>query len=107
MNYVRKPLWVGIFPKKPPQSKRSVYLRITVVDGIPKETFTKRKWDSTHRDQKTERAIGTKEDAGSLNFFLDSLILKINEYKTEIMYSEKPVTSEKIINYYRERLLVS
>jgi hypothetical protein len=42
-------------------------------------------------DQKTERAIGTKEDARSLNFFLDSLILKVNEYKTEIMYSGKLV----------------
>jgi integrase len=77
---------------------RSVYLRITV-DGIPKETSTKRKWDRTRWDQKTERAIGTKEDARSLNFFLDSLILKVNEYKTEIMYSGKLVTSEKIMDY--------
>jgi integrase len=77
---------------------RTVYLRITV-DGIPKETSTKRKWDSTRWDQKTERAIGTKEDARSLNFFLDSLILKVNEYKTEIMYSGKPITSEKVMDY--------
>lgn len=77
---------------------RTVYLRITV-DGIPKETSTKRKWDSTRWDQKTERAIGTKEDARSLNFFLDSLILKVNEYKTEIMYSGKLVTSEKVMDY--------
>ncbi|MFH6989389.1 site-specific integrase [Flavobacterium collinsii] len=77
---------------------RTVYLRITV-DGIPKETSTKRKWDSSRWDQKTERAIGTKEDARSLNFFLDSLILKVNEYKTEIMYSGKPITSEKVMDY--------
>jgi len=77
---------------------RTVYLRITV-DGIPKEASTKRKWDSTRWDQKTERAIGTKEDARSLNFFLDSLILKINEYKTEMMYSGKPITSEKVMDY--------
>jgi integrase len=77
---------------------RTVYLRITV-DGIPKETSTKRKWDSTRWDQKTERAIGNKEDARILNFFLDSLILKINEYKTEIMYSGKPLTSQKIMDY--------
>jgi len=77
---------------------RTVYLRITV-DGIPKETSTKRKWDSTRWDQKAERAIGTKEDARSLNFFLDSLILKVNEYKTEIMYSGKPITSEKVMDY--------
>ncbi|MCD0474074.1 site-specific integrase [Flavobacterium sp. EDS] len=77
---------------------RTVYLRITV-DGIPKETSTKRKWESARWDQKTERAIGTKEDARSLNFFLDALILKVNEYKTEIMYSGKPITSEKIMDY--------
>src|SRR3970282_2905168 len=77
---------------------RTVYLRITV-DGIPKETSTKRKWDSARWGQKTERAIGTKEDARSLNFFLDSLILKINEYKTEIMYSGKPITSQKVMDY--------
>ncbi|PJJ08082.1 hypothetical protein CLU83_1316 [Flavobacterium sp. 1] len=47
---------------------RTVYFKITV-DGIPKETSTKRKWDSTRWDQKTERAIGSKEDARSLNFF--------------------------------------
>jgi integrase len=76
---------------------RTVYLRITV-DGIPKETSTKRKWDSTRWDQKTERAIGTKEDARSLNFFLDSLTLKINEIKTEMMYSGKTITAEKIMD---------
>lgn len=91
---------LAFFLKSPHKGSkiRSVYLRITV-DGIPKETSTKRKWDSTRWDQKTERAIGTKEDARSLNFFLDSMILKVNEYKTEVMYSGKLVTSEKIINY--------
>ncbi|WP_100430870.1 hypothetical protein [Flavobacterium sp. 1] len=38
------------------------------------------------------------EDARSLNFFLDSLILKINEYKTEIMYSGKTLTSQKVMD---------
>ncbi len=77
---------------------RTIYLRITV-DGIPKETSTKRKWDISRWDQKLERAIGTKEDAKSINFFLDSLTLKINEYKTEIMYSGKLITSQKVMDY--------
>ena len=91
---------LAFFLKSPHKGSkiRAVYLRITV-DGVPKETSTKRKWDSTRWDQKTERAIGTKEDARSLNFFLDSLILKVNEYKTEIMYSGKPITSEKVMDY--------
>ena len=77
---------------------RVVYLRITV-DGIPKETSTKRKWDISRWDQKLERAIGSKEDAKSLNFFLDSLILKINQYKTENMYNGKLITAQKVMDY--------
>lgn len=76
---------------------RTVYFRITV-DGIPKEASTKRKWDITRWDQKMERAVGSKEDAKSLNFFLDSLTLKINEIKTEMMYSGKSITAEKVMD---------
>ncbi|WET03337.1 site-specific integrase [Flavobacterium sp. YJ01] len=76
---------------------RTVYFRITV-DGIPKEASTKRKWDITRWDQKGERAVGTKEDAKSLNFFLDSLTIKINEIKTEMMYSGKSISAEKIMD---------
>jgi len=86
LNYVREQFWVGI------------------VDGIPKETSTKRKWEASRWDQKTERAIGTKEDAKALNFFLDSLLMKVNECKTELLYSGKPVTSEKIMDYILGRL---
>ncbi|WP_339655812.1 site-specific integrase [Flavobacterium frigidarium] len=77
---------------------RTVYLRITV-DGIPKETSTKRKWDISRWDQKLERAIGTKEDAKSINMFLESLTLKINEYKTENMYNGKVITAQKVTDY--------
>jgi integrase len=82
---------------------RNIYLRITV-DGIPRETSIKRKWEASRWDQKTERAIGTKEDAKALNFFLDSLLMKVNECKTELMYSGKPITSEKIMDYILGRL---
>ncbi|MWB92912.1 tyrosine-type recombinase/integrase [Flavobacterium sp. GA093] len=77
---------------------RNVYLRITI-DGIRKEASTKRKWEISRWDQKSERAIGTKEDAKSLNFFLDALTLKINEVKTEMMYSGKIITAEKIMDH--------
>ena len=76
---------------------RTVYFRITV-DGVPKEASTKRKWDMTRWDQKSERAVGSKEDAKSLNFFLDSLTLKINAIKTEMMHSGKIITAEKIMD---------
>lgn len=77
---------------------RTVYFRITV-DGITKEASTKRKWEYLRWDQKTERAVGSKEDAKSLNFFLDALTLKINEIKTEMMYSGKLITAEKIMDH--------
>ncbi|WP_369753933.1 site-specific integrase [Flavobacterium sp. WC2409] len=77
---------------------RTIYLRITV-DGIPKETSTKRKWDISRWDQKLERAVGTKEDAKSINMFLESLTLKINEYKTENMYNGKLITAQKVMDY--------
>jgi integrase len=82
---------------------RIVYFRITV-DGIPKEASTRRKWDSERWNQKTERATGTKEDAKSLNFFLDSLTAKIHEIKAEIMYTGKPITSQKIMDHVMGRI---
>lgn len=67
---------------KTPQKKtnmRYIYLRITV-DGISKETSTKRKWDTNRWDQKSERAIGNKEDARELNQFLSSFIIQLHSY---------------------------
>lgn len=77
---------------------RTVYFRITV-DGIPKEASTRRQWDIERWSQKTERAIGTREDAKSLNFYLDSLTTKIHDIKTQILYSGKPITSKKIMDH--------
>jgi integrase len=96
---------LSFFLKAPQKSTklRFIYLRVTV-DGLPKETSTKRKWDPSRWDQKTERAIGNKEDARSLNFFLDSLLMKINEYKTEIMYSGKPITTQKVMDFVLGRI---
>jgi integrase len=82
---------------------RTVYFRITV-DGIPKEASTRRQWDLERWNQKTERAVGTKEDAKSLNFFLDSLTSKIHDIKTEILYSGKPITSQKIMDHVMGRI---
>nr|WP_315155778.1 site-specific integrase [uncultured Flavobacterium sp.] len=90
-----------VFYLKTPRNEskiKNVYLRITV-DGVRKETSTKRKWDSLRWDPRSERAIGNKEDARALNFFLDSLLLKVNEYKTQIMHSGKPITSQKVMDY--------
>jgi len=95
-----------IFYLKVPRNEskiRSVYFRITV-DGIPKEASTRRQWDMERWNQKTERAAGTKEDAKSLNFFLDSLTTRIHDIKTEILYSGKPLSSQKIMDHVMGRI---
>ncbi|MDR6920210.1 site-specific integrase [Chryseobacterium sp. 2987] len=85
-------------PKIKNRTIRLVYVRITV-DGIPKETSTKRKWDVNRWDQKEEKATGTKEDAKALNFFLESLTTKINNHKTDLLNSGTPITSTDLINF--------
>jgi hypothetical protein len=100
LSYVRKQFWtLLLFEGSAEINKlRFIYLRV-IVDGLAKETSSKRKWDINRWDQKTERAIGSKEDAKALNFFLDSLLMKINECKTELLYSGKFVTAQKIMDY--------
>lgn len=87
-------------PKRKTDMIRYVYLRVTV-DGIPKETSTKRKWDLKRWDQDTERATGTKEDARSLNFFLDSLVTNISNYKTELINECKTISAMRIIDFVK------
>lgn len=77
---------------------RYVYLRITV-DGIPKETSTKRKWVTDRWDQKTERATGGKEDAKILNFFLDAMHMKIQQHKSELMLAGQLLTTQKLMDF--------
>jgi integrase len=86
---------------KTPKKKnniRFIYLRVSV-DGVPKETSTKRKWDVSRWDQKTERATGNKEDARMLNQYLDSLHAKINQYKNGLIYNERSVTAQMLMDY--------
>jgi integrase len=91
---------------KAPRKKnniRFIYLRV-IVNGIPKETSTKRKWDITRWDQKAERAIGTKEDARTINFFLTTIETKVNQYRNDLVYSESSITSQKIIDFIMGRI---
>ncbi|SHF79191.1 site-specific integrase [Chryseobacterium sp. OV279] len=87
-------------PKRKSDMIRYVYLRVTV-DGIPKETSTKRKWDAKRWDQNTERAVGTREDARSLNFFLDSLVNNVSNYRTELINEGKTITALRIIEFVK------
>jgi site-specific recombinase XerD len=84
-------------PKNQENSERYVYLRITV-DGIAKELSTKRIWDVERWNQHSGRAVGTKEDAKSLNGYLDSLGAKIYAAKTFLLDQGKAVTAEALRN---------
>lgn len=48
-------------PKKKTEHMRYAHLRVTV-DGVPKETSTKMKWDDQRWDQDLGKAIGNKVD---------------------------------------------
>jgi len=85
-------------PRRKANNVRFIYLRVTV-DGVPKETSTKRKWDMTRWDQNAERAIGNKEDARALNSFLDSFVAKVHICKSEISFSGHTLTSQKIMDF--------
>jgi len=86
---------------KTPRNKenaRLIYLRVTV-DGTPKETSTKRKWDISRWNQKAERATGNKEDSKALNYFLDTLEGKINSYRTSLAVEGRTITAQMVIDY--------
>ena len=92
---------------KTPKNKsniRYVYLRITI-DGIPKETSTKRNWNVNRWDQKAERAIGSKEDARTLNFFLDSLTSRINQQRTDLMNNGITITAERLMDFVQGKTI--
>ena len=82
------------------ENLRYVYVRVTV-DGIPKETSTKRKWDITRWEKNLERASGSKEDAKSLNYFLNTLKTNVNNYKTELILRGKKITASTLIDFVK------
>lgn len=99
---LEKSLGVMFFLKTPAkkQNLRTVYLRITV-DGIPKETSTKRKWDIHRWNQEIGRPIGNKEDAKSLNYFLETLSTRISNYRTDLINNDQTITSQKLIDFVK------
>ncbi|MGB3105382.1 site-specific integrase [Sphingobacterium siyangense] len=75
-----------------------IYIRISV-DGVAKESSTKRYWEASRWGQKDERAIDVKEDTKSLNFFLDSLTTNVNSFRTELLNREKSINAVDLIDY--------
>lgn len=86
--------------KSTKKNEKYVYLRITV-DGIPKEVSTKYKWDPERWNQKIERAIGNKEDAKTLNFYIETLQVKIQQFKNDLILNDETITSQKIMDFVK------
>jgi len=80
------------------ENVRAIYLRITI-DGMSKEISTKQKWDVTRWNQKADRAVGTREDARVLNLLLDSLELKINQFRIDSINDGEIITAQKLMDY--------
>jgi len=70
-------------------------LRITV-DGMPKELSLKRTWDPNRWNSHAGRASGTKEDAKSLNAYLDLILAKAHEARKKLIEKNAPITSVAI-----------
>lgn len=87
-------------PSKKNVSCRTICLRVTV-DGISKEISTMMKWEVDRWDQKTERASGRKQDARSLNYFLDSIVLSITKLRTELYSNGQFTTAQRIIDHIK------
>lgn len=89
-------------PKNQKNGERYVYLRITV-DGISKEVSTKRLWSPDKWNQSAGKATGTKEDAKSLNVYLDTLCSKVYQAKISLLEGNKAVTADALKNYLTGR----
>ena len=78
---------------------RFIYLRI-LVNGIYRELSTKKKWYLSRWDQGNNRAIGTREDARTINKYLDQVIRKIENLTQKLQLNEIPITAQTLINSY-------
>lgn len=96
--------------KKLLQWANSNLLRITV-DGVPGELSTKRMWEAHRWKIVSERTEGTKEDAKTLNVYLDTLQTKAYEAKRRLIDCNQIITAaaiknEMLGNKQRDKMLV-
>lgn len=95
---LEKSLGLLFFLRKPRPHRKGpklVFLRITV-DGVPKELSLKRTWEQNRWNSKAGRANGTKEDAKSLNLYLDLILAKAHDARTKLIEKNLPITSVAI-----------
>lgn len=91
LTYLRKPKF---YKKGDPFQ---IYLKVTV-DGSAVEISAKRTWFPDRWDSRQERATGLKEDAKSLNRFLDIMTNKVHDARRNLIDDDKEVTAVAIKN---------
>ena len=68
------------------------------------EISAKRSVELTRWDSGTGKVKGTKEDARTLNAYLDTLRAKLNKQFTQLLNREEPVTAELLKNTFLEKV---
>ena len=76
---------------------RYVYLRITV-DGKVAELSTKKLWNTERWNSSVGRPAGNKEDAKTLNAYLDLLTAKVYQAKKILTEDDKEISAEGLKN---------
>lgn len=84
-------------PKNYIKGKMHVYMRITINSERLELSFN-REFDPARWDAKLTRAIGTKEDARTLNAYLESMLVKVHEAHREIVAANEILTLGKLKN---------
>jgi hypothetical protein len=82
-------------PKNYTKGNMHVYMRITV-DASRVELSTNRDFDPHRWNTHTGRATGKKEDALTLNEYLDILQVQVHEAHKELILRKEIPTAEKI-----------
>jgi len=72
-----------------------IYVRVTI-NGDRVEWSVQRKCEVKRWNQKTGRAIGVKEEAKSLNAFLDAIQANIFQIQKEYALRNEPATAEQV-----------
>ena len=86
--------------KKPANYEKGnmpIYLRITL-DSQRTELSINRDFDPQRWNKKLGRAIGSKEDALTLNAYLDMLRMKVHQAQGEMIAKDEEITTEKLKN---------
>ena len=84
-------------PKKYVNGPLPIYLRLTV-DGRPKELSLTRTWDAKRWNKESCRPAGSREDAKTLNEFLDMIQSKVYDARRKLVESGIQVTSSALMD---------